>query len=218
MRPLAVAGLSALIAALAGCGSSSPPRAYSPEYLKGVEGQFHQDAPANRQVAADQMPLKFTDVDGKPVDLASFRGKSNVVLVMVKGMPTNSGGRFCPGCLAQVGSLAANYEEFKKRGAEVVMVFPGPSDKLPQFLSDGNVDGEGGNPKVPFTLALDPDLKAVDALGIRGQLARPSTYILDRQGNTVYAFVGETTTDRPSVKALFAQLDKLNAKPERLRE
>jgi hypothetical protein len=55
-------------------------------------------------------------------------------------------------------------------------------------------------------------LKAVNSLGISGDLAKPSTYILDKKGNAVFAFVGETTADRPSVKALLAQLDKLNAK------
>lgn len=213
MRPLSAVGLFVVICTALGCGSDSTPPAYSyaPD-LKSIESQFHQDAPANRTVSSDQMPLMFTDMNGKAVDLASYRGKSNVVLVMVKGMPTNSGGRFCPGCLAQVSSLAANYDEFKKRDAEVVMVFPGPTDQLPRFLAEGKVSGEAGNPRVPFPLALDPDLKAVDKLGIRGQLAKPSTYILDKEGHTVYAFVGETTTDRPSVKALFAQLDKLNAR------
>ena len=74
------------------------------------------------------------------------------------------------------------------------------------------MDGAGGNKKVPFALLLDQDLKAVELLGIRGDLAKPSTYILDKQGNAVFAFVGESTADRPSVKALLAQLDKLNAK------
>jgi hypothetical protein len=48
-------------------------------------------------------------------------------------------------------------------------------------------------------------------LGIRGDLAKPSVYVLDKQGNVVYAYVGETLTDRPSVRVLLAQLDKLNA-------
>jgi peroxiredoxin len=92
------------------------------------------------------------------------------------------------------------------------MVFPGSPDTLPQFLTDGKVDGQRDNPKVPFPLLLDKDLKAVQSLGISGDLAKPSTYILDKKGNAVFAFVGETTTDRPSVQALLAQLDKLNAK------
>ena len=66
--------------------------------------------------------------------------------------------------------------------------------------------------KVPFVMLLDTDLNAVKTLGIEGDLAKPSTYILDKKGNAVFAFVGETTTDRPSVQALLAQLDKLNAK------
>ena len=180
--------------------------------LDRVAAQFHDDPRPNKAVADDQLPLQFTDVSGKSVDLASYRGTSNVVLVVVKGMPKYPGGVFCPGCLAQMNSLASNYEEFKRRGAEVVMVFPGASDKLPQFLADARVDGAGGNPTVPFTLVLDQDLKAVNALGIAGDLAKPSTYILDKKGNAVFAFVGETTTDRPSVKALLAQLDKLNAR------
>ena len=32
--------------------------------------------------------------------------------------------------------------------------------------------------------------------------------ILDTRGNLVYAYVGVTTTDRPSIKAVLAQLDK----------
>jgi hypothetical protein len=56
---------------------------------------------------------------------------------------------------------------------------------------------------------LDRECSACDRLGIRDDLAKPSTYILDTRGNLVYAYVGETSTDRPSVKAVLAQLDKI---------
>jgi peroxiredoxin len=214
MRPLSTIALFGLLGLAAGCSppelKGPGPSGYAEPDLKAVAGEFH-NKPGNRSVAKDEMPLKFVDTEGKEVDLASFRGKSNVVLVVVKGMPKYPGGRFCPGCLAQVHSLTANHEEFKKRNAELVMVFPGSPDALPQFLADGKVDGKGDNPRVPFALLLDKDLKAVQALGISGDLAKPSTYILDKGGNAVFAFVGETTTDRPSVQALLAQLDKLNA-------
>jgi peroxiredoxin len=216
MRFLVIAGLFACLVALAGCGSPeatlpSPTYNRTPD-LPAIASRFHEDPQPNRAVTGNQIPLQYTDMNGKSVDLASYHGKLNVVLVVVKGMPKYPGGIFCPGCLAQVNSLTANYDEFKKRDAEIVMVFPGPSDKLPQFLTDGKVDGVGGNPTLPFSLVLDKDLKAVSSLGIAGDLAKPSTYILDKKGNAVFAFVGETTTDRPSVKALLAQLDKLNAK------
>lgn len=171
--------------------------------------QFH-DKPANKTVPADQAQLTFIDLDGKKVDLSSFKGKSNVVLVMTKGMPQSPGGVFCPGCLAQMNVMVANNAEFKKREAEVLVVFPGPSEKAGEFLTTAKVR-EGEKPS-PIPLLLDKDMAAVRILGITGDRAKPSTYIIDRKGNVVYAYVGEHTTDRPSVKALLAQLDKLNEK------
>jgi peroxiredoxin len=56
---------------------------------------------------------------------------------------------------------------------------------------------------------LDEDYQAVERLGIRADQAKPSTYILDKQGKVRFAYVGKDTTDRPSVKAMLDQLDKL---------
>ena len=191
-------------------GTRRPPIA--PDPTKDAS-RFH-DKTIEPQCVRETIPLKFDDCNGKAVDLASFRGKSNVVLVVVKGMPNYPGRLFCPGCLAQVvAQLTTNYDEFKKRNAEILMVFPGPTDKLPDFLTNAKVDGANGNPKVPFPLLKDTDLQAVAALDIRGDLAKPSTYILDKKGNAVFVYVGVDTFDRPSVKALLAQLDKLNANP-----
>lgn len=213
MRLSSLAALFGSLVLAAGCDSPPPlpggPAA--PLTLEQHASKFHADPQPNRTVSGDQIPLKFIDSAGNAVDLASFRGKANVVLVVVKGLPPQYGGRFCPGCLAQVNSLTANHAEFTKRGAEILMVFPGPKDALPQFLADGKVNGTGGNPKVPFALLLDTDLNAVKTLGISGEFAKPSTYILDKKGNVVFAFVGGDTYDRPSVQALLAQLDKLNA-------
>ncbi|MBN9119427.1 MAG: peroxiredoxin family protein [Planctomycetes bacterium] len=218
MRPLCVTGLLAAVTVLAGCHSSSDTSAAkSPwppptrEQLKANADRFQNDPKSN--TTAERVPLKFLDVSGKEVDLATYHDRSNVVLVVVKGLPKFPGGAFCPGCLAQLNSLTANYEQFKKRNAEVVMVFPGSKDALPKFLADGQVDGTDGNPKVEFPLLSDEHLSAVKALGITGDLARPATYILDKKGNVVFAYVAgaDTTYDRPSVKALLDQLDKLNA-------
>lgn len=210
MRVVSAAVLCASLAALVGCGSSEPAAPAQQARLNAVAAAFHDKDP-NRTVAPDQIPLKFLDMDGNAVDLGSFRGKSNVLLVVVKGLPKFPGGLFCPGCLAQVNALAANHAEFKRRSTEIVMVFPGPTDRVPDFLSQGRVDGRGDTQKLPFPLLRDTDLKAVTALGIAGDWAKPSTYILDRDGNAVFAFVGEGTTDRPSVQSLLARLDKLNA-------
>lgn len=174
--------------------------------------QFLDNPPAEktRKVEDGKMPLVFVDINGKTVDLASFKGKSNVVLVVTKGMPQAPGGVFCPGCLAQMNAMVANIAEFKKRNAEVLVVFPGPAEKAGEFLTTAKAR-EGEKPS-PVPLLLDKDMQAVTALKIDGDRAKPSTYILDRKGNVVYAYVGTHTTDRPSVKALLGQLDKLPEK------
>src|SRR5205823_2698821 len=95
--------------------------------------EFKDDAPANAVVAADGFPLSFVDSRGQPVDLTRYRG-TKVVLVVLRGIPQSTGGAFCPSCLAQAGSLTANRDEFATRGAEVLVVFPGPTDRLGEFL------------------------------------------------------------------------------------
>jgi peroxiredoxin len=168
---------------------------------------FKDDAPANATVSDGQLETKYLDREGNEFDLARYRGRKTVVVVFVRGMTSPKGG-FCSFCVPQVGSLAANYGEFAARDAEVAVVFPGPHDWVEKFVTEAKASGRAET--LPFPLLLDPGLAAVDRLGIRGSLAKPSTYILDRRGRVVYAYVGANQTDRPSVKALLAQLDALN--------
>jgi len=167
------------------------------------DAPFKDDARTNTQVTPDQIDLSFVDRDGQTVRLADFRGKSAVVLVVMRGFP----GSVCPNCSAQTSRLIRNHAEFVKRGAEVLMVFPGPTEHLGDFVQAGRDKAAGSD--VPFRILLDPDFVAVDKLGIRGFLARPSTYIIDKQGQVRFAYVGAYTSDRPSIQAMLTQLDQL---------
>lgn len=220
MRPSSVTGLAATLVLLAGCNSSpttADTRSPEQKRLDEVASQFTTEKTENKK--PNELPLKFVDMSGNAVDLLSYRGKKNVVLVIVKGLPqkNNPTGGFCPGCLAQVNSLTASYSEFTSRNAEIVMVFPGPPEEHRRFLRDGLVTDADGKSKVPFPLVSDPnpDLKAVKTLGIKGDWARPSTYILNTAGDVVFAYVGPegATYDRPPVKALLDRLEKLNGAP-----
>jgi peroxiredoxin len=170
--------------------------------------EFKDEAPANVSINCSDFPASFVDSQGQPVDLTKYRGKKKVVVVVLRGMPQSPGGEFCPSCLAQTSSLLANQVEFERREVEVLVVFPGPTERLGEFLQSAK-RSTPGEPDRRFRVLLDRECGACDRLGIRADLAKPSTYILDQQGNIVYAYVGATSTDRPSVKSLFAQLDKL---------
>src|SRR5688572_28997968 len=121
-----------LILAL-GCGggsSSSPVNSYNYDTV----GQFIDNAPANKNESAKDLPLTFVDHEGKPVDVGQYKGKKNVVLVVLRGIPQDQYGGFCPNCLAQTKSLCANHAEFEKRNAVVLTVFPGPSERINEFI------------------------------------------------------------------------------------
>jgi peroxiredoxin len=196
--------------AVASCSpSSSGPQPHArraPSYNYGEasgSNVFDDNATTNVTVEPAALDLSFVDRNGTRVDLKEFRGKKNVVLVVTRGYA----GHFCPYCMSQTSRLISQYSEFAKRDAEVLLVFPGPKGHLEQFLS-GAEENVNCDP-TPFPVLLDEDFAAVDKLGIRGDLAKPSTYILDKQGQVRFAYVGSTYSDRPSVKALLKQLDEI---------
>lgn len=217
-----IAAVAILVANVVSCHSSSP-SANSPEPHKPVEDaygvkdhreiQFRDDVATNAPLDEQLVDLVFTDLHGNTVSPRDYVDKKHVVLVVTRG----SARYICVYCSTQTSRLVAQYPEFSQRNAEVLVVFPLNAAKDHE-LADDFVTFVRNKlppppPDVPFPLLLDVELKAVDKLGLRQKLAKPATYILDKQGQVRFAYVGETQADRPSVKALLAQLDELNAVP-----
>jgi peroxiredoxin len=166
--------------------------------------KFNEDARTNAKVDQAALDLTFVDRNGKPVALKDYRDKKNVVLVVTRGYA----GAIDPYCSAQTTRLIIKYQDFKDRDAEVLLVFPGPKEQLPAFISRAERGAEFD--EVAFPVLLDEKLDAVNKLGIRGDLAKPSTYIIDKQGKIRFAYVGAKNDDRPSVNVLLNQLDEID--------
>lgn len=169
---------------------------------------FKDEAPANREPPRSIDELTFASGDGETeVKLASLLGKRRVVLVFTQGYYY---GAICPFCTTQTAQLAANKAEFEKRDAEVLVIFPGSGEQLPAFVEAVNTyqktEGE-----LAWPVLLDKDLSAVELLDIAANLAAPSTFIINKQGKVVYSYVGANRTDRPSARAILAELDKTPA-------
>jgi peroxiredoxin len=197
-----ILGCASLLVVCSCSGEEGPKKVAYPAVINS-EFEFPDAAHSNAKPASGDMELSFLNLEGQKVDLQSFKGKKNVVLVITRGYP----GTLCPFCLAQASRLIKNYPEFSRRQAEVVVVFPGPKEHVYDFSRSSQADAAAS--KFPFPLVLDEDLKVVDKLGIRGNLAKPSTFILDKQGRVRFAYVGTSTADRPSVKSMLAQLDAI---------
>jgi peroxiredoxin len=205
-RRIRVALGLALSLTIPACGGGEPtPAKPSMAYAYGPppdQIKFKDDATSNAQPAPASLELTLVDSQGKPVDLKNYRGQRNIVLVFTRGFP----GYVCPYCTTQTSRLIANYPEFTRRDAEVLVVFPGPKKKLADFVQA--VQAQTSQAALPFPLLLDEDFGIVEKLGIRADMAKPSTYIIDKQGQVRFAYIGATSSDRPSVKALLAQLDQ----------
>ncbi len=172
--------------------------------------RFVDDLTTNTTVEDDISGLVFTDKQGQQIALRDYLGKKPLVLVITRGYS----GSICPYCATQTSRLIANYEKFRERNAEVIVVYPleKPADQpnLDLFVAKAVSSLPAGEQQVPFPLLLDIELKAVDKLGIRRSLSKPATYIFDKEGKVQFAYVGNSLSDRPSVKAMLDQLDRLN--------
>src|ERR1044072_3818954 len=62
-------------------------------------------------------------LDDRSIELKTLTDKGPVVLVVLRGWP----GYQCPMCTTQVHAFVAQADDFKARGVQVLMVYPGPA-------------------------------------------------------------------------------------------
>ena len=121
---------------------------------------------------APEFTLK--DKDGRDVSLSDFAGKKVVLYFYPKDNT--------PGCTRQACSFAGLYEEFQKRGVEVIGVSRDSVASHVKFAEKYHL---------PFLLLSDPDLTAIQAYGVWQEkklygkttmgVVR-TTFVIDEQG------------------------------------
>ncbi len=166
----------------------------------------------------DQAPnFKLLPYNAKPgpqseeslVELAGLLERGPVVLVVLRGYP----GYQCPACSAQVAQFVAQAEAFGKAGAQVVMVYPGPKMVGPkndlgvratEFVSETQL------PK-NFHLVIDPAYKFTNKYHLRWKVPRetayPATFVIDPEGEIVFAEVSQSHGGRTNVADVLEALN-----------
>ena len=176
------------------------------KFPAGNDIKFKDDVASNVEAPKSISELVFTSKDGGSIELANYIGKKNVILVFTEGF----NGMLCPFCKTQTSRLVANYDRFKERNCEIIVVYPGPKDHLDEFVEAAMETEKEQVDQVPFPIVLDQEFKATNYFDIHSKHAHPSTYLIDKKGGVQFAYVGsDMTADRPSVKALIKKLDEL---------
>ncbi|HYF49248.1 MAG TPA: redoxin domain-containing protein [Planctomycetota bacterium] len=161
-----------------------------------------------KDLVGQKLPLvKFVDSSGKLVDLSQYEGKKKVVLVVMKGFYSQG---ICVYCTRQTADLAKNSKAFSDAGAEILVVYPGREDQINAFVKSVREYEKSDDPRfqLPFKVLLDVNQDVVRTLNIAGDLAHPTTFILDDKGIVRYQYVGRTLSDRPTAQNLLDAVKK----------
>lgn len=162
---------------------------------------------ASTPAVGEQAPeFELKTSRGTTVSLSSERSQGPVVLIVLRGFP----GYQCPVCSRQVREFVTAADVFRKHGARVVMIYPGPGEKL----ADRAAESEAGKP-LPggFTLLLDPDYHFTNLYGLRWdapkETAYPSTFVMDKNGKVLFAKISKTHGGRAGVDEVIAILTNM---------
>jgi thiol-disulfide isomerase/thioredoxin len=128
--------------------------------------------------------LRLEDMDGKLVDLVSYRGR--VVLV-------NFWATWCPPCRKEFPSLSRVRKLFKPTDFEVIAVNVG-EDPDTVFSFAGSPD---------FPVIFDRNSQAMATWPVKGL---PTTFLVDRQGRLAMKAVGGREFDDPVIVSLIKSL------------
>ena len=156
--------------------------------------------PAVGDIAPD---FELTSLSGDQIKLSDMLKKGPVVLVMLRGYP----GYQCPFCTAQVGGMINKAKQLADKGAQVLLVYPGPADGLKDHAAEFV---QGKDIPANFNLLLDPDYTFTNLYHLRwdakNETSYPSTFVLDKDGKVVFAKVSHEHGDRAKIADVIAAL------------
>lgn len=171
------------------------------------EIKFKDSVKSNTKLPKKIDQLMFVDTNGDKIFVKNFKGKKNLIIVFTEGFNK----MLCPFCKTQTSRLVANYDKFKKLDTEILVVYPGGTEHLSEFIDAARTVDKEQVDEVPFPIVLDPNFTATEFFKIRSMHAHPSTYVINKSGEICLAYVGaDMTADRPSVKALLAKVKEEN--------
>jgi len=164
--------------------------------------------PASARPAVGSVAPDFTlnDLQGQAVSLAGLAEKGPVVVIVLRGWP----GYQCPLCTKQVGEFVTRAKDFQQAGATLVLIYPGPADRLNEHATEFIMQTE-----LPenFRFVTDPDYAFTNAYSLRWNAPRetayPSTLVINQDRKVRFAYISESHGDRTNAAAVLKQVTSL---------
>jgi len=170
----------------------------------GQDGTPESEPAKPPEVGAEAKDFELPGLDGEPVKLSELAKEGPVVVVVLRGWP----GYQCPICSRQMAAFVAQAEEFTKRKARVVFVYPGPEADLEKRAEEFL---RGEKLAEPFIMAIDPGYKFTNIYGLRWdeprETAFPSTFVLDADRKVKFRKISHTHGDRAELSDVLKALD-----------
>jgi peroxiredoxin len=149
--------------------------------------------------------FELDSLDGEKAKLSELSRQGPVVLVVLRGYP----GYQCPICNAQVGELLGKAREFRDAKANVVLVYPGPSEGLRQRAGEFI---RGKTLPENYQILLDPGYAFTNSYGLRWdapkETAYPSTFVIDGQRMIRFAKISQSHGGRARAAEILEALKK----------
>lgn len=140
---------------------------------------------------------------GETVTLEALRGKKNVVLLFYRA-------DWCPYCAEQLSSLQNFIRDLEDQDAALIAVSADSIKKGRNFAEKICIN---------YPLYSDPDLKVINSYGVLDaeyDIARPSVFVIDKEGRIRYTHVSRDHTDRPMNTTIITALKIVNGRmPEK---
>ena len=137
---------------------------------------------------------------GDDVQLSDYRGKQPVVLAFTRIFTEKL---FCPYCYPHIQDLKKRYQEFKDKGAELLMISstdPVQSQEIVDQLS------------LPYSFLYDPDCSIFRRYGVGQALGAPlpAQFIVSSSGRITFRHLFSFIDGNAETDTILRELDKLS--------
>ncbi len=156
--------------------------------------------PATNNLVLGKTTPEFTLPDitnSKLVKLSTFKGNQPVILAFTRIFTEK---QYCPLCFPHIKALNENYQQFKNRGVEVLMITSTDERQTQKVVADLSL-------KIP--LLSDPSCGVFRAYNVGQALGAPlpAQFVLDKAGKLRYKHLFSFLDNNASVETLLEQLN-----------